>query len=153
MLVKGDRLVVTEDVASFLRKGDIVEIVAVEGDIISFAFGEGFVHKGIMNQPECEAHFEKYVDPNKEKLEKIDKLLIGLENFKQTLLELIEELQPEREEYCPCDDCLYEGCDCCEDCEVYCDEDEEEDECLDTDLDCDNCDDYDCPYNRNVYNR
>lgn len=64
MLVnKGDKLIVTKDVASFLRKGDIVEVVGVEGDIIAFAFGEGFMHKGVMNTAECEAHFTKYVEP------------------------------------------------------------------------------------------
>lgn len=150
MLAKGDKLVVTKDVASFLRAGDIVEVANVDKGIIEFAFGDGFMHMGVMNQAECEAYFEKYVYPNKEKLEKIDKLLIGLEDFKQKLLELREELQePDCEEYCPCDDCLYEGCDCCEDCEEYCDEDEE-DECLDTDLDCDDCDNYDCPFNRHL---
>lgn len=66
MLVnKGDKLIVTKDVASFLRKGDIVEVVGVEGDIIAFAFGEGFMHKGVMNNAECESHFTKYVEPKK----------------------------------------------------------------------------------------
>ena len=61
MLAKGNKLIVTVDVASFLKKGDVVEIVDVEGDIISFAFGEDFMHKGMMNFAECEAHFTKYV--------------------------------------------------------------------------------------------
>ena len=34
---------------------------------------------------------------------------------------------------------------CCDDCEE-CKYDEEIDECLDTDLDCDDCKDFDCPY-------
>lgn len=41
---------------------------------------------------------------------------------------------------CCCDGC--EGCPC-EECE------EEFDECLDTDLDCDDCSDFNCPYNSN----
>lgn len=66
MLVnKGDKLIVTKDVASFLRKGDIVEVVDVEDDIIAFAFGEEFMHKGVMNTVECETHFTKYVEPKK----------------------------------------------------------------------------------------
>lgn len=63
MLAKGDKLIVTKDVASFLRKGDVVEVVGVDGNIIAFAFGEGFMHKGVMNNAECEAHFTKYVEP------------------------------------------------------------------------------------------
>ena len=42
----------------------------------------------------------------------------------------------EEEFHCPC---------CCGDCE----ECEYDDECLDTDLDCDDCDDHTCPYNNN----
>lgn len=63
MLSKGDKLIVTKDVASFLKEGDIVEIVAIEDDLISFAFGENLMHKGIMNLAECEAHFEEYKEP------------------------------------------------------------------------------------------
>jgi hypothetical protein len=38
------------------------------------------------------------------------------------------------------------GCDfCCNECEVF----DECDECLYTDLDCDNCESYDCPFNTN----
>lgn len=46
---------------------------------------------------------------------------------------------------------LYEEAECCGSCEgCPCDCCEEEyDECLDTDLDCDDCDDFDCPYNTN----
>lgn len=42
---------------------------------------------------------------------------------------------------CCCEGC--EGCPC-EECE------EEFDECLDTDLDCDDCEDFTCPYNSNI---
>ena len=62
MLKKGDKLVVTKDVASFLTEGEIVEVIDVEDDIISFVFGGG-MHKGIMNLAECKAHFEKYEEP------------------------------------------------------------------------------------------
>lgn len=49
-------------------------------------------------------------------------------------------------EDCPCESC----CDECEECENY-EEDEDFDECLDTDLDCDDCEDYDCPNNTNIF--
>lgn len=63
MLVnKGDKLIVTKDVASFLKQGDVVEVIEVDGDMISFSFGDG-MHKGLMNTAECEAHFTKYVEP------------------------------------------------------------------------------------------
>ena len=49
MLANGDKLVVTKDVASFLKKGDIAKVVNVsENGLISFAFGNEFAHKGLM---------------------------------------------------------------------------------------------------------
>lgn len=65
MLASGDKLIVTKEVASFLKEGDIVEIIDVDGDIISFVFGDG-LHKGLMNNAEYEAHFKKYEEPKKE---------------------------------------------------------------------------------------
>ena len=190
MLVnKGDKLIVTKDVATFLRKGEVVEVVDVEGDMISFVFGDG-MHKGLMNFAECEAHFEKYVEPKKEApmitegritwlvenselnvqtvfdkctivtcklpngfvivessacvspdnydldmgieicMDKISNKIWELEGYK-----LQNELYEEENE-CPygCDDC--DECPCEEDCE-------EKDECLDTDLDCYDCEHYD----------
>jgi hypothetical protein len=47
---------------------------------------------------------------------------------------------------------MYENTCCCNECcdECCCDEDEDEfDECLDTDLDCFDCDDYSCEFNPN----
>ena len=189
MLVnKGDKLIVTKDVASFLRKGDIVEVVGVEGDIIAFAFGEGFMHKGVMNTAECEAHFTKYVEPevapkvtedyiawlmdNSEFNIKtvFDKCTIvscklpngfvvtessacvspenydvdlGIEICMNKITNKVWELEGYalqkklyEENECPygCDDC--DECPCEEDCE-------EKDECLDTDLDCYDCEHYD----------
>lgn len=59
----GDKMIVTKKVASFLDEGDVIEIVDVgENGMISFAFGEGFMHKGVMNTRECEEHFEKLVE-------------------------------------------------------------------------------------------
>lgn len=54
-----------------------------------------------------------------------------------------EEVLP-TEEYCSC---------CCGDCEEceYDGDDDEFDECLDTDLDCDDCNDDDCPYRAKFY--
>ena len=60
MLTNGDKLVVTKKVAPFLNEGDIVKVTSVTDEgIISFAFGEDFMHMGMMNTAECEAHFEK----------------------------------------------------------------------------------------------
>lgn len=60
MLSNGDKLVVTKTVASFLKEGDVVEVRGVSEDgIISFAFGNDFMHMGVMNNAEFEAHFEK----------------------------------------------------------------------------------------------
>ncbi len=63
MLTNGDKLIVTKKVAPFLNEGDIVEVVNVTDDgIISFAFGEGLMHMGVMNTAEFEGHFEKVVE-------------------------------------------------------------------------------------------
>ena len=60
MMTKGDKLAVVKKVASFLDEGDIVEVVDVDDNgMISFAFGENFMHKGLMSSAECEEHFEK----------------------------------------------------------------------------------------------
>lgn len=60
MLNTGDKLIVTKTVAPFLKEGDVVEVTNVTDDgIISFAFGDNFMHMGVMNTAECEAHFAK----------------------------------------------------------------------------------------------
>lgn len=60
MLVNGDKLIVTKTVANFLMEGDIVEVVDVsENGMITFAFGDGFIHKGLMTESEFEEHFKK----------------------------------------------------------------------------------------------
>ncbi len=67
MINIGDKMIVTKKVASFLDEGDIISIVDVaDNGMISFAFGEGFMHKGIMNAAECEEHFEKFVEKKAE---------------------------------------------------------------------------------------
>lgn len=185
MLVKGDKLIVTKDVASFLKEGEIVEVIGIEGDMISFVFGNG-MHKGLMNFAECEAHFEKYVEPKvaptvteemiKEILENsdievdtvFDKCTIvtcklpngfvivessacvspenydedmGLEICMDRIANKVWELEGyklqsklyEEENECPYD------CNGCGECPCEEDYDEEVGECLDTDLDCDDC--------------
>lgn len=63
MLVNGDKLIVTKKVASFLDEGSIVKVVDVDDNgMISFAFGENFMHMGVMTSAECESHFEKVVE-------------------------------------------------------------------------------------------
>ena len=67
MIDIGDKMIVTKKVASFLDEGDVISIVDVaDNGMISFAFGEGFMHKGIMNAAECEEHFEKFVEKKAE---------------------------------------------------------------------------------------
>lgn len=62
MLTKGDKLVVKNDISSFLQKGDIVEVInADEGGMIAFSFCEG-MHKGLMTTYEFENYFEPYVE-------------------------------------------------------------------------------------------
>lgn len=216
MLANGDKLVVTKKVAEFLDEGDIVKVIDVdENGRVSFAFGEGFIHKGLMSSLECEEHFEKIT--NKITSEYIEKIIMCSEIKVQTMfdkctivtcklpngfvivessacvspdnydeetgfeicLEKIKDKVWELEGYklqeilykgnkpnlpsnynecsedcneCPCDVC----CGNCGECDDYedeydeCDEEDEFDECLDTDLDCDDCTNHNCPYNTNV---
>lgn len=59
MLNNGDKLVVVKKVASFLDEGDIAKVVNVNEDgIITFAFGDNFVHMGVMSYDEAYEHFE-----------------------------------------------------------------------------------------------
>ena len=59
MLNNGDKLVVVKKVASFLDKGDIAKVINVNDDgIITFAFGDNFVHMGVMSHDEAYEHFE-----------------------------------------------------------------------------------------------
>ena len=197
MLTNGDKLIVINKVAPFLNEGDVVEVTNVTDDgIISFAFGDGFVHMGVMNTAECEAHFEKIEEKEKttapaiteEYIEEImensdfevftafnkctivscmlpngfviteSSACVSPENYDEELganicfdkiADKVWELEAyrlqqqlwEEEFHCPC------CCNDCEECEY--DEDDEFDECLDTDLDCDDCDDECCPYRVN----
>mgnify|MGYP003305776021 CR=1 FL=1 len=62
-LTNGDKMTVVKKVADFLDVGDIVTVMNVaENGMISFAFGDGSMHKGIMNSTECEEHFKKIED-------------------------------------------------------------------------------------------
>lgn len=195
MLNNGDKLIVTKKVAPFLNKGDIVEVANVTDDgIISFAFGDGFMHMGVMNTAECESHFEQIVDEEAEAPAVTEELVreimensefeiqtvfdkctivscrlpngfvivessacVSPENYDADLgadicfdkiADKIYELEAYRlqqEMYeaantCCCENCDGRYCTCEEEC------DEEFDACLDTDLDCDDCEDYACPY-------
>jgi hypothetical protein len=197
MISNGDKLVVTKTVAHFLKEGDVVEVTNVADDgVISFAFGDGFMHMGVMSSDECESHFEKvkeekadipaiteeYIAEIMENSEfetftTFDKCTIvscrlpngfvitessacvSPENYDEDMgveicfdkiadkiweleaYRLQQQLWEEECDYCPC---------CCGDCEE-CEYDDEFDECLDTDLDCDDCEDFNCPYNSNNY--
>lgn len=201
MINTGDKMIVTKKVASFLDEGDIITIVDVaDNGMISFAFGEGFMHKGIMNATECEEHFEKFIEKKAEAPtiteEDIAEIMensefeictvfgkctivscklpngfviaessacVSPENYDEDMgaeicfdkiASKIWELEGYRlqqwlyENECCCEECK----DCTCDCECDCGREEEIDECLDTDLDCDDCEDFDCPYNTNFLN-
>lgn len=198
MLNNGDKLIVTKTVAPFLKEGDIVEVTNVsENGIISFAFGDNFMHMGVMNTAECEAHFEKVEEEKKvapsiteeyiaEILENsefevstvFDKCTVvtcrlpngfvisdyaacvdpknydedmGIEICHERIKNKVWELEAYRlqqhlwEESNGYNDCCCGDCaECSEECEF-----DECDECMATDLDCDDCEEYDCPFNPN----
>lgn len=216
MLNNGDKLIVTKKVASFLDVGDIVKVVDVNDDgMISFSFGEEFMHMGVMTSAECESHFEKVVEKKTAPTvtaERIDYIIdnsdikaytvfdkctvvtcqlpngfvivessacvspdnyneaIGINICMEKIADKVWELEGYRlqeelyresmESKCDecaydCNRCNYENSPCTADCifpvneNIEYDEDDEEDDCLDTDLDCDDCDDFDCPFNSN----
>ena len=69
MLANGDKLVVIKKITGVLNEGEIVKVVNVDNNgMISFAFGNEFMHIGLMTNAECEEYFEK-VKENNEKHE------------------------------------------------------------------------------------
>lgn len=236
MINNGDKLVVKKTVAEFLKEGDIVEVVNSGDGIIQFAFGENFMHMGVMTTDECENHFDKYVEKvaaptvttehirdiiNNSDIEAFtifDKCTVvacklpngfvivessacvSPENYDKDIgydicfgkiVDKIWELEGyklQNEVYeAHEENMMAHTCDCC-DCKnenndvndveesgssIYDnileklfkdieklfptnslndDEEEDEDECLDTDLDCYDCEDYGCPWNPNTHN-
>lgn len=192
MLVNGDKLVVTKDVASFLKKGDVVKVVnANENGMISFAFGDEFMHKGLMTTTEFEEHFEKYEEPKPTVTqEMVDKIIIDSHIEVMTIFDkctivacklpngfvIVESsacVSPENYdeetgiEICidriankiwelegyKLQDALYKESNCSCDCDCDCDEEdyeyEDDEDDYEEELDCDECDDYDCPNNPN----
>ena len=201
MLVNGDKIVAKKRIENVISEGEICKVVRVDENTITFAFGNGFVHKGVMTLDEYAEYFEKYVEYENDIITEVTNDLveeiicnseIGIKNtyndvtingktmirtdmicilpngfeicssytstdedlnidecrheifdeiFKlesyRLCCELYEKLGTDE---CPydCDECPCEGCN---------EEEYEEDECLDTDLDCDDCYNYDCPYN------
>lgn len=72
MLNNGDKIVVKKKVADFLDVGDIAKVVSVmDGGTISFAFGNDFMHMGLMSADEFDEHFDK-VEEKKAEAPKID---------------------------------------------------------------------------------
>lgn len=60
MLNNGDKIVVKKKVADFLDVGSMAKVISVmDGGMISFAFGDDFVHMGVMSANEFEEHFDK----------------------------------------------------------------------------------------------
>lgn len=195
MLTNGDKLIVVKKVAPFLNEGDVVKVTNVTDDgIISFAFGDNFMHMGVMNTAECENHFEKFEEKveaptiNEEYIAEImensefdvrtvfgkctvvscrlpngfviveSSACVSPENYDEDtgaeicfdkIADKIWELEGYRLQQFLWEESLEDECGCCEDCEG-CSCDEECDECLETDLDCDDCVDYECPFNPNV---
>lgn len=203
MLVNGDKIVAKKNVRNVIEEGDICKVVNVDEDTITFAFGNGFVHKGVMTFDEYVEYFEKYVEKKSvttvtQKL--VEEIMLNSDIKIQTIcdkctivacrlpngfvivessasvdpnnydeeigvdicLDRIAEkiwelegykLQSELYEKLGTDECLYDCNECpCEGCKADEEYDEfEEDKCLDTDLDCDDCEDYDCPYNQRYY--
>lgn len=196
MLTNGDKLIVTKKVAPFLDEGQIVKVTNVTDEgIISFAFGDNFMHMGVMNTAECESHFKKVEEKKASPTitgEYIAEIMdnsefdirtvfdkctvvscklpngfvitessacVSPENYDKNMgvnicmgkiKDKIWELEAYRLQQWLWEETLEEDC-CCEDCDGCCNECEEGcDECLDTDLDCDDCEDYECPYNSNI---
>lgn len=197
MLTNGDKLIVTKTVAPFLKEGDVVKVTNVTDDgIISFAFGDDFMHMGMMNTAECKNHFkkvEKEVPVATITQEYIDEIMSNSSFDVMTVFDkctvvtcklpngfvIVESsacVDPENyDEGIGTDICLKkiankiweleayrlqqhlweedsDYCDCyCGECEYGCEYDEEEfDECLHTDLDCDDCENYECEFNPNI---
>jgi hypothetical protein len=196
MLNTGDKLIVTKTVAPFLKEGDIVEVTNVADDgIISFAFGDNFMHMGVMNTAECEAHFEKveekveapaiteeYIAEIMENSEfeictMFDKCTVvscrlpngfviveysacvspknydeevGTEICVNKIADKVWELEAYRLQQHLWEENMSE-CSCCrEECEEpFCDCEDDCDECFYSDLDCDDCEDYECEFNPN----
>lgn len=193
MLNIGDKLMVTKKVANFLNEGDIVKVTDVsDNDIISFAFGDRFMHMGVMNAAECESHFEKFVEEEVPTItqEYIDEIMnnssfdikkvfdkctvvacqlpngfvvvessacvnpedysekMGIDVCMKKISNKIWELEAYRLQQWLWEESMDECC--CEDCEECCCDCEEcSDECLYSDLDCDDCEDYECEFNPN----
>ena len=183
MVSVGDKLVVKKDMG-FLNKGDIVKVTSVDdkNGMISFAFGENFANKGVINDAGCEEYFEKAPAAPSVTLEQVEEIMakseitahtvfgkctivacklpngfvivessacVSPENYNEEMgidicLDRIADKIFELEGYRLQEE-LHKGskcnCECC-DCEQI-------DECLEVDLDCDDCTDYECPFNPN----
>ena len=64
MLASGDKIVAKKGIMGIISEGEICEVVKIEENgMISFAFGNGLVHKGVMTDSEFEEYFEKYEEP------------------------------------------------------------------------------------------
>ena len=60
MLINGDKLMVTKSVSNILNEGDIIKVLNIGQDgIITFAFGDDFIHMGITTIDEVKKHFKR----------------------------------------------------------------------------------------------
>lgn len=64
MLVKGDKIVTKKQILGVISEGEVCEYLDTDDNgLMHFAFGEGFIHKGMMTASEYEEYFEKYEEP------------------------------------------------------------------------------------------
>lgn len=88
MFAKGDYLVAVKGVARFLNEGETIKIIDVdENDMISFAFGDDFMHMGLMTLDECMEFFKRVESETKAPtvtIEQIDEIIENSEIIIQT---------------------------------------------------------------------
>lgn len=79
MLVNGDKIVAKKDVVNVIKEGEICKVVEIaDNGMISFAFGNNFVHMGVMTSNEFKEYFDKYEEPKQQQTvtnEMIEKIL------------------------------------------------------------------------------
>lgn len=60
MIFNGDKLIAKKECKGFFSEGEIIKVIDVnENGMVSFACGENFERKGLVNPVECEEYFER----------------------------------------------------------------------------------------------
>ena len=129
---------ITEEYIAEIMENSEFETHTVFGKckVVSCRLPNGFV---ITESSSC-VHHENFDEELAEEIcfDKIASKIWELEAYR------LQQYLWEEEIDCCCENCDGRYCICEDEC------DEEFDECLDTDLDCDDCEDFDCPYNSNI---